>query len=496
MKVSVKSKDKIISIETKSSGILTTLAQHSLFVSAYCSGRGLCGKCKIRYLSSPPIPAEKEESILSDGELKNGFRLACLHKFKENDYIEIFETKPVFSEDSGVVCAEDNGSYIAVDIGTTTISASLIEDKKQIKTIRMLNPQVVFGGDVMTRIAKREKNSQQVLTLILNKAVKDTTEKLISASREKKTKEIIVCANPTMLSYFLGIDTKPIGEYPYTPPFKGAKKTKWNGFDIYIPPVISAFIGSDITTGLINLDISDNFLFIDIGTNCEFVLKRNDNFYAASIPGGPALEGVGIDFGMTAQEGAIDKVEFDKTLKCRTIGNKKPEGITGSGLISAIAFLNRFEIIDRSGRIKEAWEMEDIPFNLLSRIKKDGFLLENGIYITQNSIREFQLVKGALNAGIDILLQKTGSNINNIEKIYISGGFTKSLTKQDIIYSNLLNIDKEFVFLGNSALKGALKLFCKKNRVYLEEVAKKIEYIEIANQSNFQELYIKYMDFI
>ncbi len=496
MKVSVKNKDKIISIEAQSSDILTTLAQHSLFVSAYCSGRGLCGKCRIRYLSSPPTPAKKEKSILSDSELEKGFRLACLHKFNENDYIEVFETKPVFSADSGVVCADDNDSYIAIDIGTTTISASLIKDKKQIKTTRMLNPQVSFGGDVMTRIAKREKNSQQVLTSILNKAIKETTDKLISLSNAKKAKEIVVCANPTMLSYFLGIDTKPIGEYPYTPPFKREKKTQWNGFDIYIPPVISAFIGSDITAGLINLDISGNFLFIDIGTNCEFILKRNDSFYAASIPGGPALEGVGIDYGITAQEGAIDKVEFDKTLKCHTIGNKKPEGITGSGLISAIAFLNRFGIIDRSGRIKEAWEVEDIPFNLLNRIKKEGFLLENGIYLTQNSIREFQLVKGALNAGIDILLKKTDSDINNIEKIYISGGFTKSLTKQDIAASNLLNIDKEFVFLGNSALKGALKLFCKKNRIYLKEVAEKIEYIEIANQSSFQELYIKYMDFV
>jgi len=496
MKVNIKAKNKVISLETQDSDILTTLAKHSLFVSAYCSGRGLCGKCKIRYLSSAPSPTKKEESILSNNELKNGFRLACLHKFKENDYIEVFETKPVFSEDKGVVCTDDNDNYIAIDIGTTTISLSLIKNKKQLKTTRLLNPQVSFGGDVMTRIAKREKNSQQILTLILNKAIKDAIDKLIAIDNVKEVKEIVVCANPTMLSYFLGIDTKPIGEYPYTPPFKGSKKAKWNGFDIYIPPIISAFIGSDITAGLINLDTSDDFLFIDIGTNCEFILKRNDSLYSASIPGGPALEGVGIDYGITAQEGAIDKVEFDRTLKCHTIGNKKAEGITGSGLISAIALLNRFEIIDKSGKIKEAWEVEDIPFNLLNRIKKEGFFLENGIFLTQNSIREFQLVKGALNAGIDILLKKTNSNINDIEKIYISGGFTKSLTREDIVYSNLLNIDKEFVFLGNSALKGGLKLFCKKNRNYLEGVSKKIEYIEIANQNNFQERYLKYMDFV
>ncbi len=495
MKVDIKTKEKTISIRTKERNILTTLTKHSLFISAYCGGKGVCGKCKIRYLSTPPPALGKELSVFSKEELENGFRLACLHEFNPNDKIEIFETEPIFSEGSKEVCVDKNADYIAIDIGTTTISLSLIKNGMQKQTINLLNPQVSFGGDVLTRIAYSNNDKTNTLFKILNTSIQKAVDAVLRFNKFENVEEIVVSANPTMLSFFLNLDPKSIGEYPYTPPFTGSKSTKWGKVNVYIPPVISAFIGSDITSGLINLDFNNNFLFVDIGTNCEFILKYEDNIYAASVPGGPALEGAGIDYGITAQAGAIDKVIFDKTFKCHTLQNKKAKGIAGSGLISAIALLNKYKIIDKTGKIKQPWEIEDIPLPLLNRIKKEGFLLENGIYLTQNSIREFQLVKGALNAGFDILMKKTTGTIDNIDKIYISGGFTKSLTKEDVICSNLLDADKEFIFLGNSALNGAMKLFCKKNRDLIEDVSKKIKYIEIANEDDFQQLYIKYMDF-
>jgi uncharacterized 2Fe-2S/4Fe-4S cluster protein (DUF4445 family) len=496
MEIRIKNADATKKITTQDSNILKTLSKNSIFINAYCGGRGICKKCKIRYIENAPNPNELEKQIFSEDELLGGFRLACLHKFNDNDYIEVFESKPLFSAISSKTCQDKEGSYIALDIGTTTIAASFLSNSKILKSINILNPQVSFGADVISRISYANENSKDILSNILNAAVKNIIDNFYSTLHIDSINEIVLAANPTMISFFLNKDPKAIGEYPYTPPFSGAFHTKWNGIDIYIPPVISAFVGSDITAGLLNVDMDSDFLFVDIGTNCEFILKYKDKIYSASIPGGPALEGNGIDYGTIAQNGAIDKVDFKGTLNISTIGSKEPTGIAGSGLISSIALLNKYGIIDKTGKIIEPWEAEDLPLQLLNRVKKEGFMLSNNIYLTQNSIREFQLVKASLNAGISILSRITGIEINKIEKIYFSGGFTKSLTKEEILNSNLLNIDKSFIMLGNSSISGALQLFCKKNRELLERLADKIEYIEIAQHKDFQKLYIENMDFV
>ena len=496
MNIRVKNGEAILNIETKDKNILTALARESIFINAYCGGKGVCRKCKIRYITDAPQPTETEKETFTQKEIDSGFRLACMHELKNSNFIEVFESKAVFGKIESEACVDSRVSYVAVDIGTTTISAALIQDGRLQASMNVLNPQVSFGADVMSRIAYSNEHSVKLLVDVLNKSIKNIIDEFIKRYNINKIEKITVSANPTMIAFLLGLNPESIGKYPYNPPFKGSLNIKWKGLDVYIPPVISAFIGSDITAGLVNIDLSRDFLFIDIGTNCEFVLKRKNRVYAASVPGGPALEGAGIDYGMMAKEGAIERVAFSNTLQCSTIGNKKPIGIAGSGLISAIALLNRYGIIDKSGRILDAWEIEDVPLQLINRIRKEGFLLENGIYLTQNSIREFQLVKAALNAGVEILIKRTKSSLNDIDGIYISGGFTRSLSKNDIVDASLLNIDREFVSMGNSSLSGAMKLFCRGNVEKLENFAKDIEYVEIANEDDFQKLYIKYMDFL
>ena len=495
MKVTVKTKSGMLKIETQNKNILETLTENSIFINAYCGGRGLCRKCTIKYLNNPPSPCLIESQYFSDDELKNGIRLACMHELEDGNFIEVFESKPSFAKIDTNVCTDENKNYIALDIGTTTITMAFIRNGELIDAFNMLNPQIVFGADVMSRIAYSDKHSNKILSDVLNNSLKNTIDTLMNKNGIDKIDKMIVSANPVMLSFFFGFNPHSIGEYPYKPPFSGSFSAKWNGINAYSPPVISAFVGSDITAGLLNVDLANDFLFFDIGTNCEFVVKCKDKVFAASVPGGPALEGFGIDYGMMAQEGAIEKVFFDSTLQCSVIGNGKARGITGSGLISSIALLNKYGIMDKSGRMLNAWEIENIPLPLLNRIKKEGFLLENGVYLTQNSIREFQLVKGALRAGFEILRNKIQCDINKIEKIYISGGFTKRLLKDDIRDSNLLDIKGDFVSLGNSSINGSMKLFCRKNVEKIEEFAGRMEYIEIANEKQFQELYIKYMDF-
>ncbi len=486
MKLTVKSPNKTRVIECKKGeNLLKALHENGIFITAYCGGKGICKKCTVRFVSNPPEPQKMEIETLKE-KTDLGFRLACLHSVVQDAVIEIEESKPVFAEINEKPCCDTDKPNLAVDIGTTTIALAYIEQKQLKKVINILNPQIPFGADVISRIAHSNSSGFEMLSSILQKAVKEAIKPF------KRIEEMVVCANPTMLAFFLKINPKKIGEYPYTPPFKGSLKTEFNGIRVYIPPVISAFIGSDITAALALLPEDDDFLFVDIGTNCEFILKSKGEYFSSSVPAGPALEGTNIDYGTIAKEGAIFKVELKDGLKIHTIGNKKPVGITGSGLISAISLLRKHGVISKDGRLVEPWEVE-APFIIINRIKKEGFLLSDGIYLTQNSIRNFQLVKASLNAGIELLLKKTGAKIPR--KVFIGGGFSKTLTKEEIKGSSLLSFGDEFVMLGNSSIRGGMKLFCESERERVETISTRINYIEIAEEKEFEPLYIEKMDF-
>ncbi len=483
-------------IETEEKSILKALAQNGIYLNAYCAGRGLCGKCIIKYLSTPPEVSKIEQKHLKDDELNAGYRLACMHEIKDGDTIEILTNPISYAEEVLHPCVDKKTPQVALDIGTTTIAASLIKNGKAIKTARMLNPQVAFGADVLSRISYLKEHGGNLLFDVLQSGIERLLKDLLNKQSLSNIDLIVVSANPTILSFFLDLNPESIGQYPYRPPFIGSLTTKWRGIDTYIPPVIGAFVGSDISSGLIEIeaDLGCEFLFMDIGTNCEFILSTESKLLAASVPAGPALEGAGIDYGSIASEGAIERVIFDGTLKCKTIGGKKATGIAGSGLISAIALLRRYGIIDSTGRLLEPWEVEEAPLQLISRLKKEGFLLENNIFLTKNSIRAFQLAKAALNAGITILLHRS-DNSKVPQKLYISGGFTKSLTEEDLRDSGLIELNAKPLFLGNSALSGASKLLCESNRKKVEALSKRIEYIEIANQKEFEKLFIEKMAF-
>ncbi|AEA33890.1 ASKHA domain-containing protein [Hippea maritima] len=486
MKLTVKIKDQIKQIQlNKGDNLLKILHSNGIFINAYCGGKGICKKCIVRFLENTPEPLKIEKEALAD-KIEEGYRLACLHNIEKDATVEIEALKPIFSDFLANVCCDDDKTHIAIDIGTTTIAAAMVENKKITNSISLLNPQIAFGGDVISRIASSNEGNFNTLSSILKDSINDIISSL------KKPSSMVICANPTMLSFFLGLNPKSIGEYPYTPPFKGSLTTQFSDIDIYIPPVIGAFVGSDITSALSLLPENEDFLFIDIGTNCEFILKIKDNYFSSSVPAGPALEGTNIDYGSIAQNGAIYKVSFENGIKVYTINNKKPTGITGSGLISVIALLRKFGIIDKTGRLVEPWEAE-APFSIINRIKGKGFLLTDDIYLTQNSIRNFQLVKASLNAGLELLLKKIGQKLPN--KIFIGGGFSKSLSRDEIINSGLLSFEGEFVMLQNSSLAGGLRLFCLKEREKVERLSKKIKYIEIANEADFERLYIKKMDF-
>ncbi len=486
MKITVKQGGKTTQIHIKKGeNLLKALHKNGFFITAYCGGRGLCKKCEVRFLNNPPKPFKIEEEILSS-KLKSGFRLACLHRVSIECSVEIPILKPVFAPIEAKPCSDDDEKHAVIDIGTTTVAAVFIEKKSIINSVNVLNPQIAFGGDVISRISYSNEGGFETLKNAIQQLIIDLTKNF------QPIKSMVVCANPTMLSFFLGLNPKTIGEHPYEPPFTGSYEGLFRGLNIYVPPVISAFLGSDITSALSILPTDKDYIFLDIGTNCEFLVKKNNEIFAASVPAGPALEGSGIDYGTIATDGAIYKVEFNGSLTIHTIGNKKATGITGSGLISAVALLRRYKLIDKTGKFVEPWETEAPP-QLLLRLKKQSFLLSDNIYLTQKSIREFQLVKASLNAAFELLKKRI--DVGGIDKVFISGGFSRSLTKNDIIDSGLLSFGREFVMLGNSAVKGGVRLLCEKERKRVEEISKNIQYIELANEELFEQLYIKHLEF-
>ena len=492
----VKKGDNIIEINSDNKvNLLEALAEYSIFINAYCGGRGTCKKCTVRYLKNAPKPTKNETYAFNESELRKGFRLACQHTAIDDTVIEIFESKISFASSSdNRCCADDSKNYIALDIGTTTVAASLIADRKVKENAFLLNPQVVFGSDVVSRIAKSNGGKRKILENVLDDALFNVIKTFKQKYSLNGIDGIVAAANPTMIAFFLKKSAKCIGEYPYKPIFTGSKTVKWHNIDVYIPYIVSAYLGSDIISGLLSADLSSNFAFVDIGTNCEVVVKYGEKIAALSVPSGPALEGLNIDFGIMAKEGAIESADFNGVFNIKTIGNKRAEGISGSGLVSLIALLNKYGLIDSTGRLLDAWE-SDAPLQLVNRIKKEGFLLYDKIFLTQNSVREFQLVKASLAAGIKIILNKLSLNINDIKTVYISGGFSKSLKKEDMICSDLINLDAKFIFLGNSALNGAKHLFCSDIRRKADKIAERMEYIDIVNEGNFQELYLKHMEF-
>ncbi len=493
MKVSILTASGEHQFETKSHSLLELLAENGIFINAYCGGRGLCRKCLVRYRKNPPTPTPLEKESIDSDRLQKGYRLACLHRLRENDAIEVFETAPAFAEDHIESLPSGKANRVALDIGTTTIVATLVDRSGRLLTLRSINPQVSFGADVISRISLYPE--KPAIRRVLVNRIESMLDDLKMKAETKDVELLVVAANPTMLSFFLGVDPAPIGRYPYTVPFKSPMTTVFHNIKTYIPPVISAYVGSDIVCALASIaeKTKENFLLVDIGTNCEFLLKSTKGIFSASVPGGPALEGSGVDFGMMATEGAIESVEFDGTLKIKTIGAAPPVGISGTGLISAIALLRRYGLIDKSGRLLDPWEAEEAPLQLISRLDKKGFNLTGNIRITQRTISQFQLLRAALSAGIELLLTKTGFDMP--EKVYVAGGFANALKKEILLDSGLLELEVDYEFIGNAAIKGALLLTEEGKRKHMEDLAKEIKYIEIANEPSFEELFTQRMSF-
>ena len=419
---------------------------------------------------------------------------------------------------------------IAFDIGTTTVAGYLIDlnTGEELSTVAKSNPQVVHGDDVISRIgfAQRQKENLEILQReivnTLNEIIRETAQK--AGVNTNNIYKITIAGNTCMHHLLLGLNPSYIAPSPYIPVIKESLNLKAKDIpelalkpsvNVYMLPNISAFVGADIVAGILAICMWKNekmSLFIDLGTNGEVVLGSKRKMWACSTAAGPAFEGARISSGMRAAEGAIDKVKIDnKSITYRVIKDGKVRGICGSGLIDLIAEMLKLGLIDKSGKLIDRKECnpelsEEIKKRIIKGKKGNKFLLvesketENGksIYLTQRDIREVQLAKAAIFAGIKILLKEVNILPENIQKILLAGAFGNFIDKKSAIRIGLipyLPLEK-IESVGNAAGRGAeITLLSEKTREICEKISKDIKYIELSSRADFQEEFVEAMFF-
>jgi len=519
--------DKEISIHAGAT-LLEAAGQAGIILNSVCGGKGICKKCLVNLEPGArqvlacqysvqsdltvTIPAGSrffEQKILEHGiDTHLGVRPTVHEKYRQED-----STQKIFG--------------LAVDIGTTTVVAKLINmvGGQCLATQAALNPQSRHGDDVVSRIAyaKTDEKLAELHKLIID-CINNLIAKLCKQTSidAKQIYEMCVVGNTTMGHIFLKLPIEQLGLAPYKAFSLDAHDTPAAQLNLNINPDgnvhtvenIAGFVGSDTTAVALATDVDsveEMSLVVDIGTNGEIVLGTKDKLYAASCAAGPALEGARISCGSRAVEGAIEAVVVNNgDIVLDVIGNHPPHSICGSGLIDAVAVMLDLCIVDKSGRFAEPDTLKGkLPSAIVSRIieqdKQLSFYLfraanvsERPVFLTQKDIREVQLAKAAIQAGTKILQRRLGIEDADIQQILLAGAFGNYIRPQSALRIGLLpNVPLERIrFVGNAASSGAQMILLNSAlRAEAKRLARKIEYIEIAHEPDFQTVFAESMSF-
>ncbi len=425
----------------------------------------------------------------------------------------------------------ENYYGLALDIGTTSLAIYLgnLKNGQIIAVNSRLNPQVIFGEDVMSRIQYAlEKGVEGVKSL--TKKVREAVNELIKemakavAISPEEIIDMAVVGNTAMHHLFLGLNPQYLGVAPFTPTLNNSLYIKARELgliinpaaNVYFLPIEAGFVGADNVGVLISQEPylqEEISLIIDVGTNGEILLGNKKRILSAACATGPAFEGAHIKFGMRAAPGAIERVRIDSqngTVKYLVIGSEKwvtdgspPEikarGICGSGIIEAIAEMRQAGIIERNGRIKKELPALRQRFNaqgefIIARAEETAF--NKDITISIDDIRAVQLAKGALYAGAKILMKVLG--IEKPDRVILAGGFGSIIDPERAMAIGMFPSCAlpHVRAVGNAAGIGAcLALFDHDKRAEAERAAKQVEYVELTTHPDFQEEFIKALAF-
>ena len=509
--ITVQKEDTTVSIEGNCGQTLLEIFRNTnIYIDAICAGRGTCGKCKVQFLEGCPIPTKEDENFFTEEEVANGWRLACkaiiqrecvvsIEMSGEEKYAVVTEYA---SERKPQQSAEKSYYGIAVDIGTTTIAMQLLElHSKTIEdTYTAINRQRSYGADVISRIQASNEGKKERLRQSILEDLEQGIEELHSRNHVT-VKEIGISGNTTMISLLMGYSCEGLGAYPFTPVNIDAVEADY--FTIFgnhrhtcklrILPGISAFVGGDITAGLLacGFDRKEKVsILVDLGTNGEMAIGNQDKIFVTSTAAGPAFEGGNIICGTGSIPGAISHVTYKNNgFELETIGNQEASGICGTGVIDITYELLKQKLIDETGLLNDKFFEDGI---LLAKSK------ESEIRFYQKDIREIQLAKAAIRAGLETLLVNYGVGYDEIDDIYIAGGFGYKMDIDKAIGIGLFPkaCKNKLKAIGNSSLKGNLSYLTEKDaKERMRKITQLSEEVSLAASSTFYELYLQHMCF-
>jgi len=389
---------------------------------------------------------------------------------------------------------------LAVDLGTTTIAAELVDLRtgKVVDRATAVNAQNSYGADVVSRITFAFENPDNLRRLrtaavqLINDLVGTMCRR--SGVPRHRIYEAVVAGNAAMNHILCGVAVDSLALAPFHAVFSTLPPVAASelGFAlhpqarVYISPNIKSFVGGDITAGVVASEFAaepGNALFIDLGTNGEIVLKKNFEFVTTSTAAGPAFEGLNISCGMLAVPGAIHRAEWDNGFKFRTVDDLPPQGVCGTGLIDIIAGAVTKGLLGRDGRI-------------LGPEKR--LRLTDRLALTQQDVRDIQLAVAAIRSGVQLMLREFRLTVADLDRVVVAGAFGSSLDVANAVALGLLPDvpDGKIAFIGNASLAGArLLLVSRPARAVAEALAAKISHVSLATRPDFQDEFVKALGF-
>jgi uncharacterized 2Fe-2S/4Fe-4S cluster protein (DUF4445 family) len=458
--------------------LVSALSEHG--VEFPCGASGQCGGCGVQVRSGWLEATCADREIFTEEELSAGWRLACQARPELPLVLECGQWQMnVLSDESALPSAGREGLGIAIDLGTTTIAAQLIDraNGEVLAVETALNPQAAFGSDVMSRI--RAVLSGSDLTTPIRELLGEMVRRL-ARGRADAVAEVVLVGNTVMHHLFSGRLVEALAAAPFESTYLDEQRFAPSALGWELPDMCSVrfarclggFVGSDILAGIVAVGMhrsAELEALVDLGTNGEIAIGNRDRIVCASTAAGPAFEAGAIRMGMRAAMGAIAHVNVvDGALRATVIGGGEPRGICGSGLVDAIAAGLETGAIQASGRIADG---------------SKRFSIAGPVVLQQADVRELQLAKGAIAAGFGILLKRLGAQPRDLKAIYLAGAFGNYVQTASALRIGLLRAEAgQIVAAGNTALRGAKLLL-----VAGEPALPQIEHFSLASDPGFQD---------
>ncbi len=475
-----------------------TALQEVLFergVEFPCGGRGTCRKCRIKVLQGHLAVNAIQERALSAAEVENGWRLACQCRVTGPVTIEVAQMQTsILADTTRITGTSQEGLAVAVDLGTTTLVAQLLDLQtgEVIGVESALNAQARHGADIMSRVQfGLTVDGANILQNLIRVQIGQMISNLLKNCKcpQRSLQGINIVGNTVMHHLFGGLSVEPLARVPFET--TQGNELNWRSAEIGLDisgnpavkflPCLGGFVGSDILAGILAVGMHhspETIALIDLGTNGEVVVGNRERILCASTAAGPAFEGAQISMGMRATTGAVWKVDsMNGHLKSEVIGHVPARGICGSGLVDAVAAGLTLGWINPSGRIA---------------LPEREIVVQSPVVINQADIRELQLAKGAIAAGLQILLTQAGLRTSDLKRIYLAGAFGNYINVESGRRIGLLDFPPDMIEqAGNTALRGAKMSLADG----YHEILTITQHVPLATDTRFQEIFAEQMTF-